>query len=134
MIQGYVGIPYVDQGRSLAGLDCWGLVRLVHLEEAGVEIPSYGDISETNLLRVVREIRAGLENDIWVDVGNQPRRAMDVVVMSKLDAVERFPYHVGIMLSETKMLHTVRAVGSHTTKLKDPTVKVIAFRRHKDLT
>lgn len=133
MIDGYIGIPYVDKGRKLDGADCWGLVRIVHMQEAGIEIPSYGDISEKDLLRVVREMKAGLESDIWVDVADRPRAAMDVVVMTKLDEVASFPYHVGIMMSPTRMLHTVRAAASHMSRLSDPTIKIIGFRRHKDL-
>ena len=118
---------------DLTGCDCWGLVRIVHHEQAGIEIPAYTDVDAQDYRRVVREIRSGLESTIWMDVGDQPRRAMDVVVMSKLDDARLFEYHVGIMLSPTKMLHTVRAVGSHTTRLTDPTLKIVAYRRHKDL-
>ncbi|NMW23861.1 C40 family peptidase, partial [Rhodanobacter denitrificans] len=39
----YVGIPYRTHGRDRAGVDCWGLVRLVMAEVFGAELPDYGD-------------------------------------------------------------------------------------------
>ncbi|WP_285906774.1 NlpC/P60 family protein [Pseudodesulfovibrio pelocollis] len=41
-INDYVGIPFVEDGRDLArdgGLDCWGLVRLALMKQAGIVIP-----------------------------------------------------------------------------------------------
>lgn len=37
----YVGLPVVDHGRDLAGVDCWGLVRLVYGAELDIVLPSY---------------------------------------------------------------------------------------------
>lgn len=135
MIDGYIGIPYVDQGRTIHGADCWGIILIVH-GDAGIELPSYGEISATQLLRIAREIKHAITKDEnWIDVGDQPRRAMDVVVMHKLDRVDKFPYHVGIMMSPTRMLHTVYSANSHMVRLTDPSVStsIIGFRRHKDL-
>lgn len=39
----YVGIPYLPGGSSLAGCDCWGLVRLVEMECFGTFLPSVVD-------------------------------------------------------------------------------------------
>lgn len=41
----YAAIPYVDGGRTRAGVDCWGLVRLVLLEQFGVPwLAEWGDV------------------------------------------------------------------------------------------
>lgn len=37
----YVGIPYLNRGRSREGVDCWGLVQLWYREQLGVEVPDY---------------------------------------------------------------------------------------------
>ena len=55
----YVGIPFVDGGRGIDGLDCWGLFLLVYLEQFGIELPSYGEISAMDLLTVEGRSTAG---------------------------------------------------------------------------
>jgi hypothetical protein len=39
----YVGLPFKRMGRDRAGLDCFGLIRLVLHELAGVLLPSYSE-------------------------------------------------------------------------------------------
>lgn len=38
-LEDYIGLPFLAKGRTRAGLDCWGLVRLVLLECCGVALP-----------------------------------------------------------------------------------------------
>lgn len=89
----YVGIPYLDNGRSsLKGLDCWGLIRLVFLDERNIELPSYGEISTSELLRVARMIQANIQNDSgivtdenmpWVRIAERtPLQPFDVAYMT----------------------------------------------------
>ena len=44
MIEKYLTIPYVDSGRTMAGLDCWGLVLAVRAELGCAELPSFTDV------------------------------------------------------------------------------------------
>tara|TARA_Y100000310_G_scaffold105788_1_gene104326 strand:+ start:586 stop:993 length:408 start_codon:yes stop_codon:yes gene_type:complete len=37
----YVGVPYVEHGRSTAGWDCWGLLCAVYRDQLQIELPSY---------------------------------------------------------------------------------------------
>lgn len=39
--QKYIGIPYRQCGRSLAGIDCYGLVWLVYRDVLGIELPDW---------------------------------------------------------------------------------------------
>lgn len=40
----YIGLPWKIGGRELyGGIDCWGLVRLVMRDEAGIDVPSWVD-------------------------------------------------------------------------------------------
>jgi cell wall-associated NlpC family hydrolase len=47
--QKYRDIPYLDGGRTVSGADCWGVVRLVLINEYGVPwLPSWGHIREAS--------------------------------------------------------------------------------------
>lgn len=39
----FIGLPYADKGRDRDGVDCWGLVKLVYAEVAGIVLPDYSD-------------------------------------------------------------------------------------------
>lgn len=131
-MKGYVGIPFLDHGRDRDGCDCWGLVRLVLAEQAGLDLPSYGEISADALLAVSRRIRAATDAGPWRRVDGAPRRALDVVVMRSLADAAAVPVHVGIMLDARRMLHTVKAADSHAVPLSHPSVapRIIGFFRH----
>ena len=119
-MRGYVGVPFRDGGRDQAGWDCWGLVRFAHWDEAGVELPSYGE---------------GAQDEIWRRVTDLPRRRMDVVLMRRLGDSGRAPVHVGILADERRMLHVEEAADTHLVPLDHPTVRprILDFFRHTDL-
>jgi cell wall-associated NlpC family hydrolase len=134
-MRGFVGIPFVDGGRDMTGCDCWGLVRLVYSLEAGIDLPSYGEIAAVDLIRVARSMRDDAFADPWRRVTNEPRRPMDVVLMRRLGDIGRAPIHVGILIDHKRMLHTVLAADSRTVPLDHPTVKprILDFFRHREL-
>lgn len=96
----YVGIPFLDRGRDMAGLDCWGLVRLIYAQERGIELPDYGEVSSTDLLRVARSLDAGSERWLPVEVPE----AFDLVAMRLYDRA--WIGHVGVMVDARTMIHT----------------------------
>lgn len=120
----YVGIPYVENGRSsLKGLDCWGLIRTIYLNERNIELPLYGEVSATELLRVTRMIQASIQVDAqtgqdlpWKKIAEEhPLQEFDICYMTgsyrgadhKMHSAE---IHVGIIaeirLGIPYILHT----------------------------
>jgi hypothetical protein len=59
-VNGYIGIPYLVNGRDRSGLDCWGLVVLVFREQRGIVLPDWQmDVELAPSLRhIVRMIAA----------------------------------------------------------------------------
>lgn len=126
----YVGLPFKDGGRDWKGVDCWGLVRLVLKQERGVDVPSYGEISAMDLASVARYVGGESALEPWHPV-KSGFRPFDVAVMHKRHA----PIHVGIMATDTHLLHVERHTHAVLVPLVSPLVKfrAVALFRHRDL-
>lgn len=124
----YVGVPFVDGGRDMAGLDCWGLVRLIYADQLGITLPSYGEISARDLLGVARAIEGGQE--AW-RVSELPD-AFDVVAMRFYS--RSWVGHVGVMVDSKKLIHVEKATAAVVVPLGHPSVRfrIAGFRRHRE--
>lgn len=127
----YVGLPFVDHGRSFIGVDCWGLVQLVMKTEQGIDLPSYGETSALDLQAVAKIVARESSIEPWVTVLPQSIRTFDVVVMYR----RRDPVHVGIMVSGSELLHIEEKINAvmvplahHSICFRNP-----HFFRHRDL-
>lgn len=60
-IEQYKGIPYKSHGRDNNGLDCWGLVFLVHKEQLGVELPAWSHLYRDAHCVNLKEIKTHTE-------------------------------------------------------------------------
>jgi len=109
----------------MEGLDCWGLVCLVYANELDIALPSYGEVSAADLIRVARSIGAGQEG--W-QVAEKPR-AFDVVAMRFYG--RSWVGHVGIMVDSKHMIHTERATAVACVPLDHFTVRdrIASIRR-----
>lgn len=126
----YIGIPYLDHGRDLHGLDCWGLVRLVYRDQLNIELPSYAEISAEDLLRASRAITAGAEGEIWRPVEQSATVPFDVAVMRY--AGRRATGHVGIVTPCNRILHCEQTTGTVLAARDHFTIRerLTCFRRH----
>lgn len=110
----YVGVPYVEKGRDPAkGLDCWGLLRWYYAREKGIELPSYADEASGRDRGVSRVV----VNEIarrW-QPAEMPEPGDAVVLRLSLR-----PFHVGVLVAEGKLLHTLGQHGSVIESLTGP--------------
>lgn len=136
-VEDYLQIPYVDGGRDRAGCDCWGLVRLVLRERAGVACESYGEISARQMAAVARNALRVTAAAPWrISETPQP---FDVLLMAGRFQTQdgkphRAPVHVGVMVTTDHVLHTEEDSGPVVAALTDAGVRFRAlppFYRHE---
>ncbi len=136
----YVGIPYRDHGSDWSGCDCWGLVRLIYRQRAGITLPDYaGDYAdEADTEGVGRCVEAARVSGTWSLIDGPPV-AFDVVEMlSVLRARNGWSYpplHVGVLVAADWLIHTEAATGARLVRRDDRALgkRVAGFWRHRAL-
>jgi cell wall-associated NlpC family hydrolase len=117
----YVGIPWKPHGRDRAGVDCWGLVRLVLREQFGILLPSYdegyGDAGPRDMKAIGAIIAA--ERPRYREIarfdpatGAMPlgdERPGDVLTIRRTGLVAS---HVSLVVAKYTMLHIEEGVDS----------------------
>lgn len=109
MFTEYLGIPFAEKGRSRAGCDCWGLPRLIYLEQLGLELPSYADeyapVNDSEREDIHQLLDAG--RTCWARVALTDARPFDLLELASVTL------HVGIVVVAGRMLHVQRGGDSH---------------------
>ena len=103
----YVGIPFVDAGRTRAGCDCWGLVRLVLAERFGIDLPSWDGYERVQHDTAEPLILAACSTLASVNRVCDPVPG-DICLMRIRGRLS----HVGIYLGDGCLLHTDRRINS----------------------
>lgn len=111
----YGGIPYEDGGRTRAGADCWGLVRLVLLEQFGVPwLAEWGDVFDGQHERIHAAFTASRPEFYQV----RDPQAGDVVCVFN---AEGWCAHVGVVIpgdSAHVVMHTRPEAGVSTLSVQ----------------
>lgn len=120
----YVGLPF---GEGPGEVTCWGLVCRIYADQRGIALPSYGEISARDLLRVARAMRAGAD-DGWLTVAVP--RELDVVLMRGAQGGGHV-VHVGVMIDGVRMIHVEQAAAAAVVPINHWTVagRITGFRR-----
>lgn len=112
----FVGIPFLDLGRDVAGCDCWGLARLVYAAQLGIKLPSYAEAYATTQENA--EISLLLEARFaspWSPV------AGDVMPFDLLLFRQgRADTHIGIAITDRIMLHMARGDSAKVESQQSP--------------
>jgi len=101
----YIGLPYLDNGRTETGVDCWGLARLFYKGEYEIDLPSYTEEyiggSDPHIVEVVSLYKDNWEDTTTPNIG-------DLCLFNIFGE----PMHVGIFVGDNKFLHCRRGSDS----------------------
>lgn len=124
----YIGIPFRDRGRERSGCDCWGLVRMVLAERAGVALPSYSDEY------LSAQDRRHLEGVIVGQMGSwfavDAPQPLDVILMRRLSVAA----HIGVAVTPNHVLHVESGRTSAVERMSRSGLSqsIVGYYRHKD--
>ncbi len=101
----YLNIPFVPKGRTRAGVDCYGLVRLIYAEQLGIELPSYTEDYAT--IHDTIEIEALLRGETatrWKEIPLVSATMFDGLIFR----IVGHPKHFGLITSAPQFIHAMR--------------------------
>lgn len=105
----YLKLPFVDRGRDRAGLDCYGLVRLIYQEQRGILLPSYTEgYATTDDKTEITALARGEIATRWKPIPIETVQLFDGVILR----IAGLPIHFGMVLDEQYFIHTMRGVWS----------------------
>jgi len=127
----YITAPFLSRGRTLNGIDCWGLVRLIYANELGITLPSYGEISANDLRNVALNISAGKDGEEWIEVKAHERHEFDICVMKFYGSSHIG--HVGVVTPNKSIIHVEAGIDVCIVPpdLWTMRERVACYRRHK---
>lgn len=117
-LDSYVGLPWKLGGRDRRGLDCFGLVRLVLAEQAGVLLPDWLDDPDALARRMSDRCRAFERHrpdmDIFRPVPAGDERPLDIAAFFRGGVM----WHMGVLVQAPDIiLHIEDASGSQREAL-----------------
>lgn len=115
----YIKIPYKNKGRDFEGCDCWGLLRLIHENEFGIDLPffsaEYSDASEGR--KIAKAITEG-KSIVNYKEKDSPEYG-DVVIFN----IRGNPCHVGVYIGKNRVIHVMKGTDSTIERLDSVRLK-----------
>lgn len=113
LVEKYVGVPYVQGGRSLSGLDCLGLAHLFY-KDLGIDFPD-GDGEAYSDRWVFEDPNRYLRGVLTIgkEVSNDVLRPLDFVYFR----IGRFISHGGVMVDSKRFIHVLQGQSVHLSEI-----------------
>jgi len=99
----YLKIPYAHMGRTITGVDCFGLVRLFYKFELGIDLPDYSIPYTQEWWRTENLIL-----DLAASYNCFPTNKKDKGVIVLLRNTTSTPGHMGVIIDDSNFLHMTR--------------------------
>lgn len=100
----YVGIPFKHMGRTLEGLDCWGLVKMVFKDVRGVDLWDPGQEYPPDWSKDGADYFMENWTKQWERV-EEPAE-LDLLILHTKNGKAN---HVGVMIDSSRFLHCPKA-------------------------
>jgi len=116
-VNDYIGIPFVDGGRSMDGCDCYGLIRLVLRDKFQKHLPDFQSVSASDkpyisdTIDQYKPLLTAKQKDS-PDVG-------DLCIFN----VQGYPCHLGLYIGGNMVLHILSGCGSICDRLDSHKLK-----------
>jgi cell wall-associated NlpC family hydrolase len=113
LIRKYVGVPYQHRGRSMDGLDCWGVIRMIYADH-GIDVI---DLEQYDLkwARQGKDHFLGNYSSSWIKIELTAQlECLDVILFFNDLGVAS---HAGIYLSKGRFIQAVARSGVVVTPL-----------------
>lgn len=116
----YIEIPFKDKGRTRAGVDCYGLVRLVLKDRYGKALPEFSDYSSCGASEEVAIlVDANIPTIDAKEIDYSDLTPGDLVLIRHMG----LPCHIGIYVGGGSILHTAYRKNTVLERLSSPRFK-----------
>ena len=114
----YIGIPFINGGRSKTGADCWGLVRLILKEQFKIDLPLLPDYKDALDKKEIGDV---IEYNKPIISNKQLEVPVEGCIVLMGDV--HWASHVGLYIGDKTILHTTKQTGAVLEKINSPRLK-----------
>jgi cell wall-associated NlpC family hydrolase len=129
----YVGIPFLERGRSSTGCDCWGLIRLILLQEFSLFIPSLCHLylTTSDVRKIEQVYRDAPERNYWRRIETRDANPGDLIVLR----LGGHACHFGVYIGDMRFIHTHAGIDSCIESLDSIRwrTKIVEVLRHRSI-